>query len=188
MKPTADVDPKVPGTAAGTGGSGCEEFVRDLYRHHGTDLLCFAARLLNGDRHKAEDVLQEATLRAWRHYGTAATDSDAVRPWLFTVVRNLVIDHHRAGLIRPRETKSVLDVDVPVPDCVERVLDTQLVLDALHRLTPRQREILALTYYWGYGVAEVAELLGIPPGTVKSRTHYALRALKAAMGRRGRRR
>ncbi|XUL90824.1 hypothetical protein ACQ86D_32840 [Streptomyces galilaeus] len=61
-----------------------------------------------------------------------------LRPWLFTVVRNLVLDHHWACRIRPRETDSIDDLDLPVQDAADRILDTRLVLDALPRLTAQQ--------------------------------------------------
>lgn len=73
-------------------------------------------------------------------------------------------------------------------DAADSILDTQLALDALNRLATRQREILALTYYRGCCVAEIAALLGIPPGAVKLRAHYAFRALKAVLSGRGPRR
>ncbi|MBK6017048.1 sigma-70 family RNA polymerase sigma factor [Streptomyces sp. MBT53] len=158
-----------------------EDFVRAVYHHHGSALLRYAARLLDGDWHTAEDVVQEATLRTWTRYDHIDGRPAELRPWLFTVVRNLVIDHHRACRVRPRETDSVDDLDLPVQDAADRILDTQLVLDALPRLTAQQRQILALTYYRGCPIAEIAELLDIPPGTVKSRTHYALRALRTAL-------
>lgn len=101
MTTTVESETARPETTACPKGEGCEEFVHDIYPHQGIALLRYAARLLNGDWHKGEDVLQEATVRAWAHYGTAATDSDSLRPWLFTVVRNLVIDQHRARRIRP---------------------------------------------------------------------------------------
>ncbi|MDV9176178.1 sigma-70 family RNA polymerase sigma factor [Streptomyces sp. W16] len=178
MKPTADSPTTRPKPSA------CpdkEDFVRDVYHHHGATLLRYAASLLDGDWHTAEDVLQEATLRTWTHYDNIVGRPSEVRPWLFTVVRNLVIDRHRAWCIRPRETHSIDDLNLPVQDAADRILDTQLVLDALPQLTAQQRQILALTYYRGCPVAEIAELLDIPPGTVKSRTHYALRALRTAL-------
>ncbi|MEU0340352.1 sigma factor [Streptomyces bobili] len=64
-------------------------------------LVPYAARLLDGDWHKAEDVLQETAARARKHARFLRTRGEHVRPWLYTVVKNLVIDHHRARQIRP---------------------------------------------------------------------------------------
>ncbi|MGW7260844.1 sigma factor [Streptomyces sp. NPDC054834] len=80
MKTTADAETARPDAVADPGGEGCEEFVRDVYHHHGTTLLRYSAHLLNGDWHKAEDLLQEATVRAWARYGTAVTEPGSVRP------------------------------------------------------------------------------------------------------------
>ncbi|MFK0252804.1 sigma-70 family RNA polymerase sigma factor [Streptomyces sp. NPDC090445] len=156
----------------------CEEFVRAVYHHHATHLLRYAARLLGGDWHKAEDVLQEATARAWKHFAPATADPVSVRPWLFTVVRNLAIDHHRARLVRPVEVQTVDDLDLSVDDAVEHILTGQIVLDALNRLPPTHRDVITLVYFRGHSVSEAADVLGIPPGTVKSRSYYALRALR----------
>jgi RNA polymerase sigma-70 factor (ECF subfamily) len=147
--------------------------------------LRYAARLLGGDWHKAEDLLQEATARAWKKFRSAGTDPVSIRPWLFTVVRNLAIDHHRAQLIRPSETQAIEDIDLPVDDAIEHILNSQIILNALSQLTPAHREVLTLTYYGGYSVAQAGELLGIPVGTVKSRSYYALRALRDILHARG---
>ncbi|GAB2962473.1 sigma-70 family RNA polymerase sigma factor [Streptomyces heilongjiangensis] len=166
-----------------------ERFVRLIYDKHGSALVRFAARLLDGDRTRAEDVLQEAVIRAWRHIGLLGQqEEDGVRPWLFTVVRNLVIDDHRARLVRPVSTCTLDDVVVPVDDDVERTLMRQVVHDALDDLTPRQRQILHHMFFQDRSVAETAEVLGIAQGTVKSRTYSAVRALKLALHTRGVRR
>src|SRR5690349_9639782 len=74
----------------------CDAFLRDIYDRYGPLLLRYATRLLDGDWHKGEDILQEAAARAWKHAGFLDGGNERLRPWLFTVVRNLVIDHHRA--------------------------------------------------------------------------------------------
>ncbi|CAL9661205.1 ECF RNA polymerase sigma factor SigL [Streptomyces sp. enrichment culture] len=163
----------------------CEHFVRVIYAEHGSALVRFAARLLGGDRPRAEDILQEATIRAWRHIDLLVHQEDGLRPWLFTVVRNLVIDDRRARLVRPVSACAVDDVVISVEDDSERILTRHIVQDAMDDLTPQQREILHHTYFLGHSVAEAAELLDIAQGTVKSRTYYAVRALKLALRNRG---
>ncbi|MDN3262787.1 sigma-70 family RNA polymerase sigma factor [Streptomyces sp. CSDS2] len=163
-----------------------ERFVREVYDKHGSALTRFAARLLDGDWARAEDILQEAAIRAWRHVGLLGQqEEDGVRPWLFTVVRNLVIDDHRARLVRPVSACLVDDLALPVHDDIERTLTRQVVQEALDDLTPQQRQVLHYTYFQGHSVAETAEVLGIAQGTVKSRTYYAVRALKRALHTRG---
>jgi RNA polymerase sigma-70 factor (ECF subfamily) len=74
---------------------------------------------------------------------------------------------------------------VPALDEVERTLDRIVVTDALQSLSLEHRAVIVEIYYRGRGVAEAARVLGIPPGTVKSRSYYALRALKLALAERG---
>ncbi|MFE4052903.1 sigma-70 family RNA polymerase sigma factor [Streptomyces sp. YIM B13518] len=161
-----------------------DTFVRTVYDRYGPLLLRYAARLLDGDWHKAEDVLQETTARAWKHAPYLGTRDELVRPWLFTVVRNLVIDHHRSRRLRPLELVPVEELDT-LRETSENLLTLHVVLEALQELTEQQRTVIRLMYYLECSVAQAAEHLGIPPGTVKSRAFYALRALRKALEERG---
>jgi RNA polymerase sigma-70 factor (ECF subfamily) len=160
-----------------------ESLVRALYAEHAAPLLRYAMRLTDGDRQRAEDIVQETLFRAWRH-PEAIADRPA-RPWLFAVARNLAVDAHRARKARPQEVGDGALELVPVPDQAERVLESWAVADALSALRPEHRRVLLETYYLGRSVAEAAAVLGIPAGTVKSRAFYALRALKLALEERG---
>ncbi|MGP4114429.1 sigma-70 family RNA polymerase sigma factor [Streptomyces sp. 4N509B] len=165
-----------------------EEFLRALYERHGSVVLRFAARLLGGDWHRAEDVLQEAAIRAWQHASELDPTAEGVRPWLFTVVRHLVIDGHRAQQARPPEAAELDATRLPLADGadgIEQALTAQLVVEAMGDLQPFQREVLLHVYYLGRTVSQTAEVLGVPPGTVKSRTYYAARALREALRNRG---
>ncbi|CAM5522262.1 sigma-70 family RNA polymerase sigma factor [Streptomyces aurantiogriseus] len=165
-------------------GSDCETFVRELYERHGTDLLRYASRLLGGDWHQAEDIVQEAAARAWNHAKVLRNAHEA-RPWVFTVVRNLVIDHHRARQIRPTEVPAVERPEIPVADQIDRLLTAQVVTHALRELSTQHKEVIRLMHYSRYSVADAAKHLGVPPGTVKSRSYYAIRALRSALVNRG---
>ena len=162
----------------------CDEaLVRALYSEHAGPLLRYALHLTGGDRQRAEDIVQETLLRAWLH-PEAIADRPA-RPWLFAVARNLAVDAFRARKARPREVgEGALEL-VAVPDGADRALESWAVADALRALRPDHRNVLLETFYRGHSVAEAATVLGIPPGTVKSRTFYALRALKLALEERG---
>ncbi|MEV0036460.1 sigma-70 family RNA polymerase sigma factor, partial [Streptomyces sp. NPDC050804] len=162
-----------------------EAFIRAIYDKHGTTLLRVTTGLLNGDTHRAEDIVQEAVLRAWRHAHTLDPHANGIRPWLITVIRNLIIDNHRARQARPPETTDTILTDMPAPEHTDQALTKKLVLEALHDLTPAHREILLHVQYLDHTVTQTATTLGIPPGTVKSRTHLALRALKQALTHRG---
>jgi len=160
-----------------------EELVRALYAEHAAALLRFTLRMTDGDRQRAEDIVQETLLRAWLH--PEAIAERPARPWLFAVARNLAVDAHRARKARPQEVgEGALNL-VPVPDEADRVLESWAVADALAALRPDHRQVLLEAYYRGRSVAEAAVVLGVPAGTVKSRAFYALRALKLALEERG---
>lgn len=161
-----------------------EELLDALYAEYAGPLLDYVQRLLGGDRHQAEDVVQETLLRAWRHADALA--SEEARPWLFTVARRLVIDGYRRRRRRPRAVGSeTLIVSVPAPDALEGALLAWEVAEALRTLSPSHRRVLLEVHYRDRSVAEASAVLGIPEGTVRSRTYYALRALRLALEERG---
>lgn len=166
-----------------------EELLRALYAEHAGPLLHYVLRLTSGDRQWAEDVVQETLLRAWRHPAAFEPERGPARAWLCTVARRLVIDMHRARQARPAEVGGdALEraaERTPGEDRIEQALQSWAVADAIHTLSPDHRAVLLETYYRGRTVAEAAEVLGIPPGTVKSRTYYALHALRLALRERG---
>ena len=169
-------------TAPRSGRVADEAFVRALYAEHGGALLRYALHLTGGDRQRAEDLVQETIVRAWRHPEALA---GLARPWLFAVARNLAVDSYRARQARPPETgQAALDL-LPADDDADRTLESWAVADALASLRPDHRRVIVETYYRGCSVAEAAATLGIPAGTVKSRTFYALKALKLALQERG---
>jgi RNA polymerase sigma-70 factor (ECF subfamily) len=162
-----------------------EESLRALYDGHAPVLLAYAMRLTGGDRARAEDIVQETLLRAWRNLDRLDEHSGPVRPWLFTVAQRLAIDAHRARRARPTEVGDAALASVPALDQVDGALDRIIVADALNALSQEHRAVIVETYYRGRTVAEAAQVLGIPPGTVKSRCYYGLRALKLALAERG---
>jgi RNA polymerase sigma-70 factor (ECF subfamily) len=163
-------------------GTADEALVRTLFEDHGGPLYGYVLRL-TGDPGRAEDVVQETLLRAWRH--PSVLEGRPVRAWLFTVARNLVVDQHRARKARPPETGDEALAVLPAEDELDKALESWEVAEALASLRAEHREVLLETYYRGRSVKEASEVLGIPPGTVKSRTYYALRALKLALEERG---
>ena len=156
-----------------------EAAIRALYAEHGAALFAYANRSLR-DRGKAEDVVQEALLRAWRQLDRLDPAAGSLRPWLFTVVRNLVIDEQRRAAARPPMAGGG-GTEPVTADAVDRVLEAWQVADALAELRPDHREVIVETYYRGASVNQAAERLGIPAGTVKSRLFYGLRALRLAL-------
>jgi RNA polymerase sigma-70 factor (ECF subfamily) len=165
--------------------AGDEALVQAVYREHGRAMLAYATRLLN-DRAAAEDVVQEALIRAWRHPEVLTNGKGSIRGWLLTVVRNLVTDRQRARAARPAEvaeTAAAGDLSAVVRDHADQVVASVTVLEALEELSDDHRGVLDQLYFQGRSLGETAAALGIPPGTVKSRTYYALRALRRALNR-----
>lgn len=154
--------------------------MQQLHDEHADALWGYCVRLTGHDRSRAEDVAQETLLRAWRHLDLLDEGSGSVRAWLFTVARNLVIDDWRSR----RHQREVTVADVPdagTVDVAEQLLQGWVVTEAITRLSDDHRAVLLECYYRGRSVAEAARVLGVPAGTVKSRTHYALRALRLAL-------
>jgi RNA polymerase sigma-70 factor (ECF subfamily) len=159
-----------------------EVLVRTLYDEHGRYLVAYATRL-TGDRQLAEDIVQETLLRAWRHADRLTDEQGSVRGWLLTVTRNIATDKARARKARPPEVEEGPEVhDVrSVRDHAEDVANSLVVAEALRTLSPEHRAALVETYYQGRTMTEAARVLGIPPGTVKSRVHYALQQLRVTL-------
>jgi RNA polymerase sigma-70 factor (ECF subfamily) len=156
------------------------DLLRTLHDEHARALWSYVVNLTNGDRGKAQDVVQETLLRAWRNPQVLDQSRGSARGWLFTVAKRIVIDDWRAARSRP---EYVTD-EVPEPsvaDVTEQAVDHQLVAAAMRTLSLEHREVLFECYLRGASVAQAAATIGVPPGTIKSRTHYALRALRLAL-------
>jgi RNA polymerase sigma-70 factor, ECF subfamily len=155
--------------------------MQQLHDEHAGALWGYCLRLTGHDRARAEDVVQETLLRAWRNFPALDESHGSLRAWLFRVARNIVIDEWRTK----RSQSEVTVADVPEgrgeADRTDQMLLSWVVADALTRLSAEHRAVLLECYYRGQSVAEASRRLGVPEGTVKSRTHYALRALRLAL-------
>jgi RNA polymerase sigma-70 factor, ECF subfamily len=155
-----------------------EEQLALVYRLHGRPLYRFLVRLSLGDRRAAEDLLQETMLRAWRLVQANPVDAENLRPLLFTIARRLSIDAFRARRARPSEVCIDSVAALPSPcDDVEQTVVALTIRHGLMSLSPDHRRVLIEIFYHGRRLHEVAETLGIPEGTVKSRMFYGLRSL-----------
>ena len=160
--------------------AGDEALIRSLYAEHGGSLLAYATRL-TGDRAAAEDVVQETLVRAWKHADDMVDQKGSVRGWLLTVARNIITDRARAKAARPTEVAESPATPPVQRDHSQGVVDSMTMLAALHQLPAEHRNVLVEIYYRGRSVAETASALGVPAGTVKSRSHYALKALRTVI-------
>jgi|SRR5205814_1440341 len=190
MVATLELDRRQPGPTAqdswpADGDS--ESFVRSLYTDYGRVLLTNVSRLTGGDRYWAQDVVQETLLRAWRHADRLSPDrgSGSLMPWLSTVARHIVCNDRRSRGARPKEVNSASLAAVTTPDETETVLRRVVIDEALAALTPPQRTVVVELYLHGRTAQEVADLVGVPTGTVKSRAHYAIQAMQRVLKRRG---
>lgn len=175
-------------TASGTATlsrQGSEERMRALYEVNSSSLLRTMLGWTRGDRHAAEDLVQETMLRAWLHLDTLHDDPRTIRPWLLTVSRRLAIDSQRARASRPAEVReddeSLTQIAGP-GEPFEQVLDREVLHVALHGLSAIHRTVLVQVYFLNQSVRQTAHTLGVPEGTVKSRTYNALRALREQLG------
>jgi RNA polymerase sigma-70 factor (ECF subfamily) len=169
------------------GDEALEALIAAVYREHGRAMLAYATRLL-GERAAAEDVVQEALIRAWRHPEVLTNGKGSIRGWLLTVIRNLVTDRQRARAARPTEVAESAGTGTGMAverDHADQVVASVTVLEALEGLSDDHRGVLDQLYFQGRSLGETATALGIPAGTVKSRTYYALRALRRSLNREG---
>jgi RNA polymerase sigma-70 factor (ECF subfamily) len=151
--------------------------IRELYWQHAKALHGYVERFCP-DSASADDIVQETFIRAWRHLPKLSADDRPVRPWLFRVARNLLIDADRAARSRPVGVQAQPADDARDDSGLDQVLDRQMVSAALRQLSPAHRAVLVATFYHDGSPAAVARQLGIPNGTARSRLHYALHALR----------
>jgi RNA polymerase sigma-70 factor (ECF subfamily) len=179
----APTQPRPAGPTPAPGRATAEDrHLEEFCRRHGSALHRYVRGLTYGDCYLTEDIVQETFIRAWRQPQVVADGRGTGHAWLYTVARNIVIDVFRARGCRPQETADAVLPSTPDPVCpIDRLVSSLALREALTSLTATQREILVELYYRDRSPHEIAAALGIPVGTVKSRAHYALRALRAEL-------
>jgi RNA polymerase sigma-70 factor, ECF subfamily len=156
---------------------GDEDAVAVLFEVYASPLYGFGLRRL-GDPLLAEELVQLVMTRLWRYGARYEPDRGSVRTWVFTIARSTVVDLYRR---RPTATPTGdLSDQVDAVDELEGLVRAEAVRTALDRLSGEHREMLDLAYYRGLSQSEIAARLGLPLGTVKSRTFYALKAFRLA--------
>jgi RNA polymerase sigma-70 factor, ECF subfamily len=168
-------------------GLGSEAEVRAAYAAHAGELYGVALRGL-ADRGLAEEAVQETFLRAWRAADRFDPELATLRTWLFAILRNVVTDLHRRRAARPA-LAAIEDVEYQQGAAAADDIDTAIlgwqVQEALRGLSVQHRQVLVEIRLRGRSQAEVAHELGLPVGTIKSRVHFALRALRLALEEQG---
>lgn len=157
------------------------QLMQELHDEHASALWAFCVRLTGRDRGRAQDLCQETLLRAWQHPDVLERSPQQVRSWLFTVARNLMIDDWRSARAHRETVMAELPEQPLGKEQVDELLESWVVAEAVCRLSADHRQVLYECYYQGRSVADAARRLAVPEGTVKSRTHYALRALRLAL-------
>jgi len=151
----------------------------DLIRPRSDRLFAIAQRILR-DVDRAEDALQDALVIAWRDL-RGLRDPDRFDAWLRKLLVNVCIGQATRERRRTVNLR-VLPVDGPAaPDDLLTIADRDQLERGFRRLPPDQRAILVMHHYVGYSPTEIAETLGIPPGTARSRLFNAHRAMRAAL-------
>jgi len=158
---------------------GDREAYADLIRVRGDRLYALAQRILR-DVDRAEDALQEALVIAWRDL-SGLRDPDRFDAWL----HRLIVRACLAEATRERRLASnlrVLPIDIPVAgDDFLSVANRDQLERGFRRLSSQQRALLVLRHFEGRELAEIADIVGIPVGTARSRLHHAHRAMRAAL-------
>jgi RNA polymerase sigma-70 factor (ECF subfamily) len=148
----------------------------DLYKRYARAVLGLAMRRL-GDRGSAEDAAQEAFASVWRAARTYRRDRGPVAPWLYAVARNAIADRGRARVDPPAEALDTPSDEPGPDDQAEQSWLAWRVHRALEAVPESERTVLELAYWRGLSQSEIATELGIPLGTVKTRTRAGLARL-----------
>ena len=160
-----------------------------LYDRHIRAAYCLAYRMM-GEKQAAEDLAQEAFIKVWRRAGSYRAERASVRTWILSIVHNRGIDQLRSHASR-RRTQEKIEASAASSQPSEAFAETwcntqaEQVREALSTLPKEQLKILELAYFSGYTHVEIAELLGVPLGTVKGRMRAGLKKMRAYFGSQG---
>ena len=153
-----------------------------LYDRHSRAAYSLAFRMM-GDKHAAEDLLQDAFLKLWRGATSYRSERGSLRTWILSIVHNRGIDQLRSSASR-RRTQEKVEASAPISQPSEAFAQTwrntqrEQVREALGTLPKEQLKILELAYFSGYTHVEISELLGLPLGTVKGRMRLGMKKIR----------
>jgi len=153
-----------------------------LYDRHARSAYSLAYRMM-GEKQAAEDIAQDAFLKVWRSAESYRAQRGSVRTWILSIIHNRAIDQLRSMASR-RRMQDKVEASVPRSQPSEafseiwRNSQREQVREALGALPPEQLKILELAYFSGYTHVEIAELLGLPLGTIKGRMRLGLKKMR----------
>lgn len=175
--PASPAPPMAQGELLERAAAGDERALAVLYDTYAGPLYGYGLQRL-GDPQLAEEFVQGVMVKLWRLASRYDRTRASVTTWVYTIARTVAIDVHRR---RSRWEEPAPAPDHPeTVDALDDLLRAEAVRAALERVSPEHREVLRLAYFAGLSQAEIASRLGLPLGTVKSRTYYGLRALRLA--------
>jgi RNA polymerase sigma-70 factor, ECF subfamily len=157
--------------------------VAELYRRYGKRLYRFGFQTL-GDSGLAEELVQECFVRLWRTAERFDAKRGSVGAYLFVMARSIAADIRKRPSSRPLMPVEEDQVP-PQPDRVDQILDSMIVREAFDTLGAGHAQVLRLAQEEGLTQSQIAERLGLPLGTVKTRTFHGIRALRVALAERG---
>ena len=157
--------------------------VAELYRRYGKRLYRFGVNNL-GNEGLAEEMVQETFVRLWRTASRFDADKASVGTYLYVIARSVAADIRKRPSSRPLQAVDEADVP-PQPDSVDKILDSMIVREAFDTLGPAHAEVIRLARDEGLTQSQIADRLGLPLGTVKTRTFHGMRALRTALIERG---
>jgi RNA polymerase sigma-70 factor, ECF subfamily len=155
-----------------------------LYDRHSQAAYCLAYRMM-GEKQAAEDLAQEAFIKVWRRAGSYRAQKGSVRTWIFSIVHNRGIDQLRSHASRRRTQEKIEASAASSQPSEEAFVETwrntqaEQVREALSTLPKEQLKILELAYFSGYTHVQIAELVGLPLGTVKGRMRLGLKKIRS---------
>ena len=163
-----------------------ENALGELYDRYGRVAYGLALRIVR-DRALAEDAVQEAFLAVWRSAGAFLAEQGKPSTWILTLVHRRAVDLVRRE--ERRRAEPLDDTDQPTGEATDEEAwlraQRQVVQEALRKLPPEQREAIELAYYGGFTQSELAERLGLPLGTIKSRMFTGLKRLRELLAESG---